>query len=116
MTAVVGRTHQPDWRREGLEPILPDDWHYATKLLPVEWDAEKVHALIDQVTPEMGRKAWLHGSPKKVAAEIQSYIDAGMNWILVGDFLPAMVPPEDPSQAIANSAEVCSLIKANNSE
>ncbi|EHB59177.1 hypothetical protein MycrhDRAFT_1613 [Mycolicibacterium rhodesiae JS60] len=114
MTAAFGRTHQPDWRREGLEPIFPDDWHYATKLLPVEYDAARSKSIIDRVTPEMGRKAWLHGSPKKVATEIQSYIDAGMNWILVGDFLPAVRPPEDPTGALANSAEVCSLIKANN--
>jgi phthiodiolone/phenolphthiodiolone dimycocerosates ketoreductase len=113
MTAAFGRLHQPDWRKEGLEPIFPDDWHYALKLLPVEWDAASAKEITDKVTPEMGRKAWLNGSPRKVASQIQEYIDAGMNWILVGDFLPFVVPPSDPAQAIAPSAEVCSILRAN---
>lgn len=115
MTAAFGRIHQPDWRKEGFEPIFPEDWHYAMKLLPVEWDAGRAQGIVGRVTPEMGRKAWLTGAPEKIAETIQTYIEAGMNWILVGDFLPAVAPPEDPSQAIANSAKVCSLVQQANS-
>jgi len=113
MTAAFGRLHQPDWRKEGLEPIFPDDWHYALKLLPTEWTADAVREITDKVTPEMSRKAWLNGSAEKVASEIQTYVDAGMNWILVGDFLPFVAPPEDPSDAIAPSAKVCSILRGN---
>ena len=39
---VLGRLNQRDWRKEGLEPVFPDDWHYALRLLP--------HALTDSET------------------------------------------------------------------
>ena len=111
VTAAFGRLQQTDWLKEGIEPLFPHDWHYATKLLPVEWDAASAQKIVDQVTPEMSRKAWVHGTPERVAAEISSYIEAGINWVLVGDFLPVTAPPEDPTQALVNSFKVASLLR-----
>jgi len=48
--------------------MFPGDWQYAMKLRPVEWDAASVKEITDQVTPEMSRKACLHGSAERVAA------------------------------------------------
>jgi hypothetical protein len=36
-----------------------------------------------------------------------------MNWILVGDFPPFTVPPSDAADAVAPSAKVCSIPRAN---
>jgi phthiodiolone/phenolphthiodiolone dimycocerosates ketoreductase len=110
MTAAFGRVNQGDWLQEGIEPIFPADWHYAMKLLPVEWDAATAGEVVRKVTPQMGRKAWMCGTAEEVAAGAQALVEAGFNWVSVGDFLPIVIPPEDPAEVLANEAKVCSII------
>lgn len=112
--AVFGRLNMSEWVEEGFTPPFPENWHYAMKLLPMEWTATRVHEIIDPLPDEQLRRCMLHGSPKKVATDLQAYVDAGVNWVMVYDFLPIYMQPEEAEQSIANSIEVCRLLKAAN--
>ncbi|HYF24336.1 MAG TPA: LLM class flavin-dependent oxidoreductase, partial [Baekduia sp.] len=53
MAGVFGRLDQAAWRREGFAPPLPDDWHYAMKLRPVEWTDAQIDDLLGATTRAM---------------------------------------------------------------
>ncbi len=111
MTAAFGRVNQTEWLNEGIEPIFPHDWHYAMKLLPVEWDATAANEVVKKVTPEMGRKAWACGNVEEIARRAQELIDVGFNWVSIGDFLPVVRPSSNPREVLANAEKVCAIIR-----
>ena len=113
-TAIMGRINQSDWLKEGMEPPLPADWHYAMKLIPQNVDRAMAQQMFSKVTPEMSRKSWICGSAKKAAAELQGYIDAGVSWVATIDMTPALVEPEIAASAMGRSIDVCRLIKERN--
>jgi phthiodiolone/phenolphthiodiolone dimycocerosates ketoreductase len=114
MAGIYGRLDMPSWRTEGFEPPLPDDWHYATKLLPVRWSDDEVEELLSKVSEEMAARAFVHGSPESVAAQVQPYIDAGATWVSVCDMLPIALEPEDAQQGLARNIEICTRLKGVN--
>lgn len=111
MAAVFGRLNQADWKKEGLEPIFPADWHYALKLLPAEQSDYQVSETVARTSMEHARRSWMSGSPKEVAAQIQPYVDAGATWVSVSDTMPLFLPPEETATAIESTIEVCRLLK-----
>lgn len=112
MAGIYGRLDMPAWRAEGFEPPLPDDWHYATKLLPVKWSDGEVEELLSKVTAEMAERAFVYGTPESVAAQVQPYVDAGATWVSVCDILPLALEPEDAQLGLARNIEICSRLKA----
>jgi phthiodiolone/phenolphthiodiolone dimycocerosates ketoreductase len=113
-TCIMGRIIQSDWLKEGIEPPMPVDWHYALKMLPQKIDRAEAEAMLSRVTPEMSRKSWMYGTPKKVAAQVQTYIDAGVTWVAIVDLLPTTLEPEQQAAALGRSIELCRLIKQAN--
>jgi phthiodiolone/phenolphthiodiolone dimycocerosates ketoreductase len=111
LTAFSGRIIQSDWRREGLEPPMPDDWHYAMKLLPTLWTEQDVLNVVDKMPRAILERSYITGTPAKVAAELVSYLEAGVTWVMVLDFLPFMLPPDEMDAALDRSIEVCRLLK-----
>jgi phthiodiolone/phenolphthiodiolone dimycocerosates ketoreductase len=83
--AIAGRLNQADWAAEGIEPVMPLDWHYALNLLPCSVTPEEAEDVISRVTPEMVRKSFLVGTPEEVADQILPYVDAGMNLMAPAD-------------------------------
>jgi phthiodiolone/phenolphthiodiolone dimycocerosates ketoreductase len=67
----------------GFESPLGDDWSYARDLIPSDWSREDALKIIDQVTPEMVRAARICGTPEQAAAQVQPYIEAGANYVLL---------------------------------
>jgi phthiodiolone/phenolphthiodiolone dimycocerosates ketoreductase len=112
MAGIYGRLDMPSWRTEGFEPPLPDDWHYATKLLPVEWSDAQVEELLSKVTTEMAARAFVYGTPESVADQVQPYIDGGATWVSVCDILPLALEPDDAQLGLARNIEICSRVKA----
>lgn len=112
MAGIYGRLDMPTWRDEGFEPPLPDDWHYATKLLPVKWSDEEVQEVLSKVSDEMSARAFVYGTPESVAAQVQPYVDAGATWVSVCDILPLALEPEDAQLGLARNLEICSRLKA----
>jgi phthiodiolone/phenolphthiodiolone dimycocerosates ketoreductase len=111
MAGMYGRLEMKAWREEGLEPPLPDDWHYATKLLPVIWSDADVEHLLANVSDEMTERSFVHGTPDEVAAIVQSYVDAGATWVSACDILPLALEPEDAQRGLARNIEICRRLR-----
>jgi len=109
--ATGGRINQNDWAPEGVDPVMPLDWHYALHMKPNSMTPGELKAVTDRVTPEMVRKTFFYGTPDEIAAEIKPFVDNGANISLVADFAP-MLMPVVPEEIIEASAEICRLIKA----
>jgi phthiodiolone/phenolphthiodiolone dimycocerosates ketoreductase len=108
--ATGGRINQNDWAPEGIEPVMPLDWHYALHMKPNSMTLDQLLAVTDRVTPEMVRKTFFYGTPDDIAKQIKPFVDQGATINLVADFAP-MLMPTVPEATIEASAEICRLIK-----
>jgi phthiodiolone/phenolphthiodiolone dimycocerosates ketoreductase len=108
--ATGGRLNMADWQPEGIEPVMPLDWHYAFKMLPGSMTKEEILAITDRVTPEMVRKTFFYGTPEEVAAEILPYVEAGADRHLVAD-VSGLIVEANPEGAIRQLGEICRLVK-----
>jgi phthiodiolone/phenolphthiodiolone dimycocerosates ketoreductase len=106
--ATQGRMNQNDWDAEGIEPVMPRDWHYAMKLEPVRWTAAEAVEVTSRVSDEMIRKGMIVGTPEEVAARLQGYVDAGVTWINVTDLSAALMTVKNP---LGRTIEVCQRLK-----
>ena len=108
--ATGGRINMADWAPEGIEPVMPLDWHYAFKMLPGSMSKEELLAITDRVPPEMVRKTFFYGTPEEVAAEIKPFVEAGADRHLVAD-VSGLIVETDPVHAIKQLGEICRLVK-----
>jgi phthiodiolone/phenolphthiodiolone dimycocerosates ketoreductase len=111
MSGTYGRFNLADWRRVGLEPVFPDDWHYSLKMRPMEVTPEESARVVSQTTRAHCEAAFSYGSPAEVAADVGAYVEAGATFVAVCDLLPLVLEPDDAMQALARSLEVCQLLK-----
>jgi len=77
LAAVFGRVNQADWDKEGIEPPMPRDWHYAMKLLPIRWTAEQVRKVTDEIPREAIEKSFFIGTPNEVCAILKGREPSG---------------------------------------
>lgn len=111
LVAVFGRVNQADWHKEGMTPPLPDDWHYAMKLLPIRWSAEEVAEVVKDIPREMIEKSFLIGTPEQVGERLRAYVEAGVTWVMALDMMPFVVQPEELPAVMARSIKVCEILK-----
>lgn len=111
MAATMGRINMNDWDREGIEPPMPRNWTYATKLLPTYMSQAEIDDVVSRGTRQMSEKSWFFGTPAEVAAQLTPFIDAGVTWINVIDALPMVLPLEEAHLGIPRQIEVCRLLK-----
>ena len=111
LAACVGRMTQSKWREEGLEPAFDDDWHFSTKLIPSKITPDEAQAIVDRVSPEMVRKAYLCGTPAEVVDQLQPFIDAGTTWVGITDYVPFALQFEQAQAAIERSIHVLRALK-----
>ena len=108
--ATGGRFEQSDWRKYGMEPPFPDDWHYAWKMKPNSMTMDEINEVLAKVPPEMVRKTFLHGTPKQNAEQIRPYAERGCNLNLIADLAPLLIPTQ-PEVTIKQSSEICRMVK-----
>ena len=113
MAGIAGRVEMAAWTREGITPPMPEDWHYAVKLRPVEWTDTEIDEFLDRITDEIVDRSYVQGTPEEVAAEVQTYVDAGATWVSVCDLMPLVLEPEDAQQALGRNIEICRRLKGN---
>lgn len=111
LAAVFGRINQSDWDKEGLEPPMPRDWHYAMKLLPIRWTAAEVQRVIAEIPREIMEKSFLIGTPEQVAATLQGYVEAGVTWTMVADVMPFVLDVDQAADATRRAVELCARLK-----
>jgi len=106
----------PDaWRRHGKENPL-GDWSYPRDLVPMDWSREDALRIAEQVQPEDVRNVRFCGTPQSVADQLQPYIDAGLNMLLVGNYAE-LVLSGDWGDALAGQnvvADTYDLIRERN--
>ena len=108
--ATGGRINQAGWEPEGIEPVMPLDWHYAFDMIPGSMTKAELLAITDQVTPEMVRKTFFYGTPEQVAAEIRPFVEQGADRHLIAD-VSGLIVETDPIAAIGQLGEICRLVK-----
>ncbi|MFR9806815.1 LLM class flavin-dependent oxidoreductase [Pseudonocardia sp. RS010] len=109
--ATGGRINMADWAPEGVEPVMPLDWHYALHMKPNAMSPHDIAEIIDQVTPEMVRKTFFHGTPRQIADQVRPFAEAGASLNLIADLAPLLIPT-DPKVTVEASAEICRLVKS----
>lgn len=106
----------PDaWGRNGIENPL-GDWSYPRDLVPMDWSREDALRIAEQVQPEHVRKLRFCGTPESVADQLQPYIDAGLDMLLVGNYAE-LVLSGDWGDALAGEnlvADMYDLIRERN--
>lgn len=110
-SAVLGRFNQRDWRSEGLEPAMPDSWHYSMKLLPFDISQDEAQGMIDRVPRAMVEKSFVIGSPAEIAEAAAPFVDAGANFVGIVDVLPLLLDPSEGEAAYARGVQACALLK-----
>jgi phthiodiolone/phenolphthiodiolone dimycocerosates ketoreductase len=113
LAAVFGRINQADWDKEGIEPLMPRDWHYAMKLLPIRWTSDDVAEVTADIVRETIEKCFFIGTPATVAAKLQAYVDAGVTWTMMADVMPFVVDIDQAADAGRRAVEVCAILKGH---
>jgi phthiodiolone/phenolphthiodiolone dimycocerosates ketoreductase len=112
IAGVYGRVNPANWRNEGIEPVTPDGWSYFLNYSPSTVTDEFVSHVVSQCTRPMAEGAYLVGDPSTVAARIQEYVDAGVDWVAVNDLAPLVLPLAEAQASIGRQLAVCGALKA----
>lgn len=111
LACVMGRINGADWKRDGLDSPVPDDWTYYQKLLPFDMPPGFVSDALAKTTREHCERGLIWGTPEKVAKDLQAYVDVGVSWVLPLDYLPVVLDPADAANSAARMIEVCRRLK-----
>jgi phthiodiolone/phenolphthiodiolone dimycocerosates ketoreductase len=114
-SAIFGRVDPRDWRKEGIAPAVPDGWTYHLKLKPLSVDPSFVKSTLAHTTREMARRSFIHGTAKDVAAKLQGWIDAGVDWVMPVDYMRFVSSLDEAAVALTRTFEVCEHIKLRTS-
>lgn len=111
LAAIWGRVDPADWAKEGLESPWPEGWSYYIKMVPLDEKPEFVNLALGKTTRRHAELAFPRGTPAQVAAQIQPFVDAGMQLVQTVDYLPLILPLEDWSKSTDLSIELCAHLK-----
>ncbi|SNR92473.1 phthiodiolone/phenolphthiodiolone dimycocerosates ketoreductase [Haloechinothrix alba] len=111
ISATMGRFDSTVWTQEGVEPPMGESWHYATDMLPLTYSAQETADVLSRATPEVVTRSWHHGSPDKMMKAIAPYLDAGVNFVQIVDFLPLVRPAEEAPEGLRRAFELAGAIK-----
>jgi len=114
MSGVFGRFHQGDWSVEGIEPVMPADWHYAFKLLPLQMPKDEIDRIVEAVPERMVERSFFCGTPEQVTEQIQLFVDAGANHVIIADMLPVVHGPDQAGPSFGRMLQVAGALKARN--
>ncbi len=110
-TIVYGAVHGAEWRQFGYEHPLGDEWGYACHLVPERMTAEEVRNAAMAVPVEAVRgMGHFTGSPEEVAAMVEPYFEAGLEYAFVVDHA-ALADPTEAGTSAANLARLVELLR-----
>jgi phthiodiolone/phenolphthiodiolone dimycocerosates ketoreductase len=109
--AIFGRTQPLDWRRDGIEPAVPDGWTYFMKMKPYDTAPGFVDEVVGKATRKMTELGYIWGTSQQVATQLQAYVDAGVDWISPVDYLPIVSDPAQGAASLTRTIDVCSILK-----
>jgi len=109
--AIWGRFNNADWAREGIESAFPADWHYAMKFKPMKISGPETQEILGRTSRRMAEKCMLHGTPEQIAEQLKPFVDQGVNWFSLTDFLPIVLEPEDAARSHERVLEIARILK-----
>lgn len=109
--ALLGRFNQRDWLLEGLEPVMPMEWHYSMRLLPFDIPRAEAEDIIARVPRAMVEKSFVIGSPADIADVAAGFVHAGANFVGIVDVFPLLAGPAEGEAAFARGVQACALLK-----
>jgi phthiodiolone/phenolphthiodiolone dimycocerosates ketoreductase len=113
LAGILGRIHAGDWRKEGIEPAVPDDWTYFQKMTPYDMDDAFVAGVVEKSTRAIVEGGWFWGTPEKVGRDLNSYLDAGVNWVLPCDWTPLVLDAADVAEnQLRRNIQICEALKS----
>jgi len=59
----------------------------------------------------MTELAYIWGNSQQVAAQLQAYVDAGVDWISPVDYLPIVSDPAEGAASLGRTIDVCTILK-----
>jgi phthiodiolone/phenolphthiodiolone dimycocerosates ketoreductase len=109
--AIWGRFNNADWAKEGIESAFPADWHYAMKFKPMKISAAEAQEILGRTSRQMAETCMLHGTPAQVAEQLKPFVDQGVNWFSLTDFLPIVLDPDDAARSHERTLEIARILK-----
>jgi phthiodiolone/phenolphthiodiolone dimycocerosates ketoreductase len=103
VAATFGHIRGESWARDGLASPMPPGWEYHSHFLPHATDASFIADVVDATTPRHVRAGYLAGTPAEVAAQVQQFLDAGVTYVGLADYLPLVSPPDDHDSLVTDS-------------
>ena len=111
MGIIFGRFPLGAWEAEGLPVPIAPDWHYSMKYEPMRWSLAEIREVIDPLPRELFEKCFFIGTPAQAAAQMQPYIEAGVDWIMPVDLMNFILQPDQLEAAAGRGIELCGLLK-----
>jgi phthiodiolone/phenolphthiodiolone dimycocerosates ketoreductase len=112
VAAIWGRFNNREWEREGVTSAFPEDWHYSVQFRPMALSDTDAQEILSRTTREMAEKAVLWGTPAQVAEQIQPFVDRGVSWLSLTDFLPMVLEQDDAARWPERTLEVARILKS----
>ena len=80
-------------------------------MIPLHLSKDEAEEIASRATPEMNDVSLFRGTPKKVAAELQPYIEAGATGSASSTCSPTVLDPAEGEKAMGRSLELAGLLK-----
>jgi phthiodiolone/phenolphthiodiolone dimycocerosates ketoreductase len=110
-TIVYGAVRSAEWKHFGFDHPFGDDWGYAKNLVPERLSAEAFYTAARAVpTAAVRRCGHFTGTPGQVAAQVEPYIDAGLDYVFLVEHAP-LADPSTAASSAANLAELTALLR-----
>jgi phthiodiolone/phenolphthiodiolone dimycocerosates ketoreductase len=81
------------------------------KYEPIKWSAAEIKQILERTARKLFEKSFVSGTPAQVAAQMQPYIEAGVDWIMPTDLMNFVLPPVELEGATRRGIELCGLLK-----
>jgi hypothetical protein len=59
----------------------------------------------------MAEKCMLHGTPTQLAEQLKPFIDQGVNWFSLTDFMPLVLDPQDAIKSHERMLEIAHILQ-----
>jgi phthiodiolone/phenolphthiodiolone dimycocerosates ketoreductase len=103
VAATFGHIRGESWALDGLASPMPPGWEYHAHFLPHATEASFIADAVAATTRQHTRVGYLAGSPAEVAAQVQAFLDAGVSYVGLADYLPLVSPPADHDSLVTDT-------------
>jgi phthiodiolone/phenolphthiodiolone dimycocerosates ketoreductase len=112
MSALMGRIGADNWRKDGLESPVPDDWTYFAKYITTQTSDAFVEETLAKTSRKHVEASWIYGTPDQVERQLEGFLETDLSLYTMLNYVPMTVGPEQAAGAFAADMDLCGRIKA----